>query len=70
MMYLPENDRLGSLARRADMQVVCDPGECRAYLGLAPATPASVLSEAWRETIGAVDLAFRLIARPSVATSA
>jgi len=64
MLYLPENEALASLARRAGMQIVCDPSECRAYLSLASPTPQSVLSEAWREAIAAVDLGFRLTARP------
>jgi ribosomal protein S18 acetylase RimI-like enzyme len=60
MVYMPNNDALASLARRAGMQMVCDPAECRAYLGLEPATAGSVLQEAWREAVAALDLGFRL----------
>jgi ribosomal protein S18 acetylase RimI-like enzyme len=69
MVYMPENDALASLARRAGMQVVCEPGECRAYVGLESPTAHSVLHEAWREAVSALDLGFRL-ADPAAATSA
>jgi GNAT superfamily N-acetyltransferase len=69
MLYMPENDALASLAQRSGMQVVCDPLECRAYLGLRPPTARSVLSEAWSEAVAALDLGFRLSA-PSTLTSA
>lgn len=69
MLYLPENGALAALAQRASMQVACDPLECRAYIGLTPPTAHSVLHEAWRETVAALDLGFRLPA-PYAATSA
>jgi GNAT superfamily N-acetyltransferase len=69
MLYMPENDALAALAQRAGMQVACDPLECRAYIGLRPPTARSVLREAWRETVAALDLGFRLSAT-SPATSA
>jgi GNAT superfamily N-acetyltransferase len=69
MLYMPENDALAALAQRLGMQVACDPLECRAYIGLRPPTARSVLREAWRETVAALDLGFRRSA-PSAATSA
>jgi len=69
MLYLPENNALASLARRAEMQIVSDPAECRAYVGLKPPTAHSVVFEAWREAVCALDLGFRLSAREA-ATSA
>jgi len=59
MQYLPENHALAALARRSGMQAVCDSSECRAYIGLKPPTPHSLLREAWREAVAAIDLGFR-----------
>jgi GNAT superfamily N-acetyltransferase len=70
MAYLPENTALASLARRAGMQIVFDPVEPRAYLSLEPASPASMLHEAFGEAIAALDLGFRLNADPARTTSA
>ena len=70
MGYLPENTALVSLARRAGMQIVVDPVEPRAYLSLEPASPASMLQEAFGEAIAALDLGFRLAADPARTTSA
>jgi GNAT superfamily N-acetyltransferase len=67
MLYMAENLALASLARRAGMQIVRDPIECRAYVGLRPPSAQSLLSEAWRETWAALDLGFR---RAAPATSA
>jgi ribosomal protein S18 acetylase RimI-like enzyme len=69
MLYMSENNALASLARRAGMQIVSDPLECRAYIGLKPPTAHSVVFEAWREAVCALDLSFRLSAREA-ATSA
>jgi GNAT superfamily N-acetyltransferase len=69
MLYMSENNALASLARRAGMQIVSDPVECRAYVGLKPPTAHSVVFEAWREALCALDLGFRLSAREA-ATSA
>lgn len=69
MLYMSENNALASLARRAGMQIVSDPVECRAYVGLKPPTAHSVVFEAWREAVCALDLGFRLSAREA-ATSA
>jgi GNAT superfamily N-acetyltransferase len=70
MAYLPENTALASLARRAGMQIVFDPVEPRAYLSLEPASPASMLQEAFGEAIAALDLGFRLNNDPARTTSA
>jgi GNAT superfamily N-acetyltransferase len=70
MAYLPENAALASLARRAGMQIVFDPVEPRAYLSLEPASPASMLQEAFGEAIAALDLGFRLNTDPARTTSA
>lgn len=70
MAYLPENTALASLARRAGMQIVFDPVEPRAYLSLEPASPASMLQEAFGEAIASLDLGFRLNADPARTTSA
>jgi GNAT superfamily N-acetyltransferase len=70
MAYLPENTALASLARRAGMQIVFDPVEPRAYLSLEPASPASMLQEAFGEAIASLDLGFRLSADPARTTSA
>ena len=70
MIYMPENRALAALARRAGMQMACDPAECRAYLQLEPATPESVLREGWHEAIAAIDLGFRLGAPSAPVTSA
>jgi GNAT superfamily N-acetyltransferase len=59
MLYMTENASLASLARRAGMQIACDPIECRAYIGLKPPTARSLLAEAWRESLAALDLGFR-----------
>ena len=59
MQYLPENHALAALARRSGMQAVCDSAECRAYIGLKLPTPHSLLREAWREAVAAIDLGFR-----------
>ena len=69
MLYMAENNALASLARRAGMQIVSAPVECRAYVGLKPPTAHSVVFEAWREAVCALDLGFRLSAREA-ATSA
>jgi GNAT superfamily N-acetyltransferase len=69
MLYMSENNALASLARRSGMQIVSDPVECRAYVGLKPPTAHSVVFEAWREAVCALDLVFRLRAREA-ATSA
>jgi GNAT superfamily N-acetyltransferase len=66
MVYLPENTALASLARRAGMQLVIDPVECRAYLGIDAPTGESLLREAARESLAALDLGFR---RGAAATS-
>lgn len=60
MVYVPENTALESLARRAGMHVAPDPAEARAYLALPPATPESLLREAFGESVAAIDLGFRL----------
>ncbi len=60
MAYVPENEALASLARRAGMQMSYDPVEPRACLSLGAATPASVLQEAFGEAIAALDLGFRV----------
>lgn len=60
MVYVPENRALESLARRAGMHIAADPAEARAYLTLPPATPESVLREAFGESVAAIDLGFRL----------
>jgi ribosomal protein S18 acetylase RimI-like enzyme len=70
MAYVPENDALASLARRAGMQMTHDPVEPRAYLSLEAATPASVLQEAFGEAIAALDLGFRVGNAASPLTSA
>jgi len=67
MLYMTENASLASLARRAGMQIACDPIECRAYIGLKPPTARSLLDEAWGETLSALDLGFR---QAALATSA
>ena len=70
MAYVPENEALASLARRAGMQLTHDPVEPRAYLSLEAATPASVLQEAFGEAIAALDLGFRVGNAASPPTSA
>ncbi len=60
MVYVPENTALESLARRAGLHLAPDPAEARAYLTLPPATPESLLREAFRESVAAIDLGFRL----------
>lgn len=60
MVYVPENTALASLARRAGMRTDADPAEARAYLTLPPATPESLLREAFGESVAAIDLGFRL----------
>lgn len=65
MVYMPENTALASLARRAGMQLVFDPVECRAYLAMATPTAHTLLAEAAHETLAALDLGFRRIAATS-----
>lgn len=65
MVYVPENTALESLARRAGMHIAPDPAEARAYLTLPPATPESLLREAFGESVAAIDLGFRLGAAAS-----
>lgn len=60
LAYVPENEALASLARRAGMTLTHDPVEPRAYLSLEAATPSSVLQEAFGEAIAAIDLGFRV----------
>ncbi len=60
LAYVPENEALASLARRAGLQMTHDTVEPRAYLSLEPATPASLLHEAFGEAIAAIDLGFRV----------
>lgn len=70
LAYVPENEALASLARRAGMTLVHDPLEPRAYLSLEAATPASVLQEAFGEAIAAIDLGFRVGNAAAPSTSA
>jgi ribosomal protein S18 acetylase RimI-like enzyme len=70
LAYVPENEALASLARRAGMQMMHDPIEPRAYLSLEAATPTSVLQEAFGEAIAALDLGFRVGNAASPPTSA
>ena len=68
LAYVPENEALASLARRAGMTLTHDPIDPCAYLSLEAATPASVLQEAFGEAIAAIDLGFRVgnaAARPT-----
>jgi GNAT superfamily N-acetyltransferase len=65
MVYMPENDSLASLARRAGMRLVADPVECRAYLALETPTAESLLGEAAHEALAALDLGFRRIGATS-----
>jgi len=70
LAYVPENEALASLARRAGMTLTHDPIDPCAYLSLEAATPASVLQEAFGEAIAAIDLGFRVgnaAARPTSA---
>ena len=60
MTYLPENDALKHLARRAGMQLVSDPYEPRAYLSLEAPTAASLMDETFSEMLAAIDLGFRV----------
>lgn len=70
MVYMPENTALAALAHKAAMHIVCEPSECRAHIGLEPGTPASLLGEAWRETLAAIDLGLRLGRTSANVTSA
>lgn len=70
LAYVPENEALASLARRAGMTLTHDPIEPRAYLSLEAATPASVLQEAFGEAIAAIDLGFRVGNAAALPTSA
>lgn len=70
LAYIPENEALASLARRAGMTLTHDPVEPRAYLSLEAATPASVLQEAFGEAIAAIDLGFRVGNAAALPTSA
>ena len=70
MVYMPENAALAALAQKAGMHIVREPSECRAYVGLEPGTPASLLEEAWRETFAAIDLGLRLGRADATVTSA
>lgn len=60
MNYVPENEALQSLARRAGMQLIPDAAEPRAYLELEPPTAASLLDETFSEMLAAIDLGFRV----------
>ena len=65
MAYMPENTAFASLARRAGMQIVFDPIEpSRPHLSLEPASPASMLQEAFGEAIAALDLGFASAPHP------
>jgi GNAT superfamily N-acetyltransferase len=59
MVYLPENRALAALARRAGMQLVIDPVECRAWLALDAPSAESLLREVAHASLAAVDLGFR-----------
>jgi len=60
MAYVPENDALKHLARRAGMELVQDRYEPRAYLKLAPPSAASLMDETFSEMLAAIDLGFRV----------
>lgn len=60
MAYLPENDALKHLAQRAEMQLVTDEYEPRAYLSLEAPNAASLMDETFSEMLAAIDLGFRV----------
>ena len=60
MTYVPENDALRRLAQRAEMQLVQDQDEPRAYLKLELPTAASLMDETFSEMLAAIDLGFRV----------
>lgn len=60
MTYVPENDALRNLAQRAEMHLVQDQEEPRAYLRLEPPSAASLMDETFSEMLAAIDLGFRV----------
>lgn len=60
MTYVPENDALRHLAQRAEMHLVQDQDEPRAYLKLEPPSAASLMDETFSEILAAIDLGFRV----------
>jgi GNAT superfamily N-acetyltransferase len=71
MSYVPENDALEELAKRAGMRLTPDPFEKIAHLALEPPSAASLLAEAIGGTMAALNLGLRMgDAGNGVATSA
>lgn len=64
MHYLPENQALARLARRAGMGLTIRDGEGRARLSLPPMAPDAALALAVRDASGSMDLALRLAPTP------
>jgi len=60
MAYVPENEALKHLARRANMDLVQDRYEPHAYLKLEPPSAASLMDETFSEMLAAIDLGFRV----------
>lgn len=60
MAYVPENEALKQLARRAGMHLIQDRYEPRAYLTLEPPNAASLMDETFSEMLAAIDLGFRV----------